>query len=216
VKTKFEVSDALSLTLIGGACASTLALYSKLPERFPTHFNVHGVANAWMSRSVGAFILPVAALVTWALVRLGAPLLPSAWRARLEESPAGLVVALVVGFLASLHGVVLYAVLTGASSLGMALNIVLGGFFVALGLVFPRLRRNPWIGVRTPWTLSSDENWARTHRVAGIAFCVGGGLALVATLAGQGVTAIAFIITSSIVPAVYSFFLARRLPPQSR
>ena len=42
----------------------------------------------------------------------------------------------------------------------------LGALFVMLGLVMPRVRRNPWVGVRTPWTLASDENWARTHRFA--------------------------------------------------
>jgi uncharacterized membrane protein len=213
MKTKFELSDAVSLTLIVGSCASTLAFYSRLPERFPTHFNVHGVANAWMSRPVGAFILPLAALGTWLLVRPGAALLPPAWQARLKESPAALAVAVVVGGLSSIHGLVLYAVLTKAASLGMASNIVLGCFFIALGLVFPRLRRNPWIGVRTPWTLSSDENWARTHRIAGLAFTIGGGLALVATLAGQSLIAVAFLITSAIVPSLYSFLLPGRLPP---
>ena len=212
MKMKFEVGDAVSLTLIVGACASTVAFYARLPERFPTHFDVDGVANAWMSRSVGAFILPGAALVTWAIVRPGAALLPSAWRARMKESPTALVAALMVGLLSATHGVVIYAVLTETPSIGTALNILLGGFFIALGLVLPRLRRNPWVGVRTPWTLSSDENWAKTHRFAGLTFTIGGALGLVATLSGQGAMAIAFLVTAAIVPGLYSFLLARRLP----
>jgi uncharacterized membrane protein len=133
----------------------------------------------------------------------------------MKESPTALVVALLVGLLSGIHGVVIYAVLTETPSIGTALNILLGGSFIALGLVLPRLRRNPWIGVRTPWTLSSDENWAKTHRVAGLTFTIGGCLALIATLAGQGVMAVASLVTSAIAPGLYSFLLARRLPPET-
>jgi uncharacterized membrane protein len=69
------------------------------------------------------------------------------------------------------------------------------------------------MGVRTPWTLSSDENWARTHRVAGYAFVPAGLLAVFGVLAGAAAAAPILVIASAMIPAVYSFVLARQLPP---
>ena len=184
MKTNFQRSDTVTLALIGATVALTAALYPRLPDPIATHFDVNGVANGWMSRSVGAWILPLMALGLWLLLRPGALLLPQAWQSRMRQSPTGLVAALLAGFLGALHGVLLYAALGHSASVGMMLGLLLGAFWVALGLVLPRVRRNPWIGVRTPWTLSSDENWARTHRFAGLAFCAGGLFAFLATLAG--------------------------------
>ena len=126
----------------------------------------------------------------------------------------GLVAALFVAFTSALQCVVLYAALTGPPSVGTALGLLLGGFWTALGLILPRVRRNPWVGVRTPWTLSSDENWARTHRFAGFTFCFGGVLAMLCTLTGSAGLGTAIVVASALVPAVYSFVLARRLPPE--
>jgi uncharacterized membrane protein len=88
----------------------------------------------------------------------------------------------------------------------------MGVLLVALGLVLPRIRRNAWIGFRTPWTLTSDENWARTHRFAGIAMVTGGILGALIGLAGGPVAsalAITCFIAAGIIPAIYSIVIAR-------
>jgi len=215
MKAKIETSDSVSLALIAGSTALTAALFPRLPAQVPTHFDIHGVANDWMPRSIGAWLLPLTAIGLWALLRLGPRLLPREWRIRTQASPTGVVAALVVALMSILHCVVLYAALTTPPSIGTALSLVLGGFWIALGVILPRVRRNPWIGVRTPWTLSSDENWARTHRFAGLTFCVGGLVALLCTVTGAAAFSIAVILTSALVPALYSFLLARRLPPEA-
>jgi uncharacterized membrane protein len=204
--------DVLALALMAGTVVVTLAFYPQLPTRIATHFNVHGVADGWMSRSVGAWVLPAASLFMWALLRLGARILPSGWRARMDASPMGVASLLSVGLLSALQGIILYASLSQTRSVGFPLAFLLGGFSVALGLVLPRIRRNPWMGIRTPWTLSSDENWARTHRFAGFTFCIGGALTLLCAIAGFSAHAVVFLVVSALVPAVYSFVLARRLP----
>jgi uncharacterized membrane protein len=84
---------------------------------------------------------------------------------------------------------------------------------IGLGLAMPRVRRNPIIGIRTPWTLTSDENWARTHRFAGYSMVVGGVVAAAAGASGTivgAVVAIVVLLGSMLVPAVYSLVLARR------
>ena len=100
----------------------------------------------------------------------------------------------------------------GGDALGQPLVIIMGAFFVALGLVLPRVRRNPVVGVRTFWTISSPEVWARTQRVGGYAMVVGGAagalLCLVGTTSAYA-AAMVVMIGASFVPVVYSFFAAR-------
>lgn len=211
---KTSRTDLVTFAFIAGTTLMTASLYGQLPARIPTHFDIHGVADGWMNKTVGAWLLPLSALGLWLFLRVGTLLLPAPWRARMEKSPVDVVTALVTVLTCSLQFVTLHAALAGAPDVGMMLGIVIGAFWCALGLIMPRVRRNPWIGVRTPWTMTSDENWARTHRIAGYAFTGAGALALVGTVITKSPSvAIVAMLVSGLIPIAYSYALARRLPP---
>jgi uncharacterized membrane protein len=204
-------SDLASLAILGGTVAVTAAIYEKLPPRIPTHFGLSGQADAWSSRAFGAWLLPAIALVVWLIVRFGGKIAGPLFRERLEASPVSLVAMLTVAFMSALHFVMMWSALHDSHGIGRALGVAMGIFWIVLAQVLPRVRRNPFVGVRTAWTLSSDENWARTHRFAGWTFTVGGLIALFASLAGAPSVALSAIIVSGLVPALYSWMLARRL-----
>jgi uncharacterized membrane protein len=210
---KLKTADHLALATIAGTSLLTAALYFRLPDRIPVHFDLHGVADGWMTREIGAWLLPATSVGVWLLLRFGALLLPREWKERMRASPMAAVGALSVAFVSAIQGVLLYAAIVKAPTIAASLGVILGAFWIALGLVMPKIRRNPWVGVRTPWTLSSDENWARTHRFAGFAFVAAGALALVAVLVGYASTSLGLIAASALVPMIYSFLLARHLPP---
>jgi uncharacterized membrane protein len=204
-------NDAVSMSLFTGASVVTAALYSRLPARVPVHFDLPGQVDGWMSRPFGAWILLGGTLVTWILVRFGSYVLPREWRARLESSPTSVLGMLLVALFAALQLVILYAALRPGHSMGVPLALALSAFWIVLGQILPRVRRNPFVGVRTTWTLTSDENWLRTHRLAGFTFTVGGLIGALAALIGLPAVAIVAILVSGLSPAVYSYFLARRL-----
>jgi uncharacterized membrane protein len=212
---KLDRNDAVGLALLALAAAATIAVYPRLPSPMPTHFDAHGDANGWMPKPVGAFLPLAIAAALWALLRFGGALLPRPWRERQEKSPMGAVALLTLALFAALQLAVLRASLAPEQRIGSVPWVLLGLSFMALGQVLPRVRRNPWVGVRTTWTLTSDENWARTHRFASYAMTVGGFVAMAAGLAGAAALAIAAIVASVAAPAVYSWVLARRLPPGS-
>jgi uncharacterized membrane protein len=112
------------------------------------------------------------------------------------------------GLMAVMQGLAVQAALRTPPHLGGGMAWALGAFFVLIGLVMPRVRRNPWIGVRTPWTLTSDENWARTHRFAGYTMTAGGLAAIVATAAGSPVLTVGAILAGALAPVVYSWRIA--------
>jgi immunity protein, SdpI family len=211
---KLDRNDAFSWALVSGSVGLTAALYSRLPPKVPIHFDWHGVPDGFADRAIGAWLLPATAAGLWILLRFGAALLPGAWRKRLEASPTSAAALLVVGLLTLLDVAKLYVALNPGRTAGGAFSIAFAVFWLLLGQILPRIRRNPFIGIRTTWTLTSDENWLRTHRFGGWVFTAAGLAALPCALAGAHAVSLVLIVTSAIVPAVYSYVLARRLPPE--
>lgn len=205
--------DVLSIASLAGATALTAAVWDKLPARVPTHFNLHGQVDGWMDRAVGGWLLLGIALLTFVVVRFGARILPHGARERLEASPVGVLAFLTTELFVVLQAIVLWAALHPADSMARPLATSLALYWLVLALVMPRVRRNPFVGVRTAWTLASDENWARTHRFASFAFAIGGIVALVAALASAHAIAILAVLASALAPVVFSFVVAHRLPP---
>jgi uncharacterized membrane protein len=202
-RARLDGLDAVSAIVVAGSFVLTGLLYARLPDRVPIHFDIHGVADGFASRAIGAWLLPIFALVTAAILRFGPMLMRRGWRERLEGSPTSALALVLVVMLCGLHLVVLRLALTPALDAAPMLAAVLGVTWFALGQLMPRTRRNPIVGVRTRWTMASDENWARTHRVAGIAFTVGGAIALVAAAIPSMVVAVAAIVLSGLYPLLW-------------
>jgi uncharacterized membrane protein len=206
--------DVLALGSIAGAAAASAALYSELPERVATHFDLHGNPNGWMSRPWAAAFMPVFSLGLWAILRFARRLFPRSDEKRLTAEIAALVASLAAVFMSAIHVVILRFATGPAVSVTKLVLVLAGFFFVALGLVLPRVKRNPIIGIRTAWTLRSDENWARTQRVGGYCMVAAGIVSVVAGGLGGTIGAvIAFVglIVAGIVPVAYSLVLARQL-----
>lgn len=205
--------DVVSVLSIAASAVMTVAVFDQLPDPIATHFDLHGQPNGWMPRAVGAWFAPVFGLLLWLFVRFAPKILPSAEKKRLPDSQMALVASLTAMFIVAVHGLVLYVAIVPGASLMRPIWLLLGAFFVALGLVLPRIKRNAFVGIRTAWTLTSDENWARSNRVGGYSMVIGGtGAALAGILGGAagGLVAIGFLLVSALVPAGYSLVLARR------
>lgn len=181
------------------ALAVSVATYPWLPAQMPVHFDLAGRADGFAPRAFGALLLPAALGLLFALTWVR------------QSGAMGFVLALTSMFFAGLHVLVVRAAL-GDGALGGGMWLLAGAFFVALGLVLPRVRRNRWVGVRTPWAMRSPEAWARTQRVGGYAMCACGLLLVIsagdAGAPGMALRAIA-IFGAGLVPIVYSWWAAR-------
>jgi uncharacterized membrane protein len=205
--------DSVAIGGLALGALATIAVYDKLPDPMATHFDLSGHPNGWMPRAVGAWFGPVFGLGIWAFVRWLPKILPSKEKARLGEPVTAIVAALTAIFLLGVHVLLLRYALDPGASLMRAMWIMMGALYVALGLIMPRVKRNALIGIRTPWTFASDENWARTQRVGGYAMVVGGVLVALLGLIGgtaASVAALVVLLASAIIPVVYSLVLARR------
>jgi uncharacterized membrane protein len=191
--------------------AATALVFRDLPAIVPTHWNAAGQADGHGPRAT-VFLQP--AIV--ALLVLLWPCLPSVSpdKFRVEGFSgtwwfSGLVV---VGLLAYIQGVLLMVLAHGAVDIGRALFGGIGVALVLLGNVLGKVKRNFWLGVRTPWTLASDRVWYATHRLAGKTMVAGGLAVLAATLAGlPAYVATGALLAGALAPVAFSLVYYKRL-----
>jgi uncharacterized membrane protein len=156
----------------------SLFVYAKLPDRVPVHWNVRGTVDRFSGRLEGAFFLPGMMLLVWLLLRF----LPRIDPRRANYEKFADTYDLLVNSLIALFGV-MHVALVGTAlgwpvSMSRVVPVLVGLQFVILGNALPRARPNWWFGIRTPWTLSNDRVWTRTHRVGGY-LLAGAGLILI-------------------------------------
>ena len=189
--------------------AFTVSVYSRLPDRMPVHWGLRGDVNRYGSRAEGASFLPIMMLGLWLLLRF----LPRIDPRRANYAKFADTYDLLVNSLIALFAVMQVALL--GTALGWPILMerlvpaVVGVQFVILGNALPRARSNWWFGIRTPWTLSNDRVWMRTHRVAGYLFAAAGIVFLAAAALPStwtfalGVTAVGAAAFGSFI---YSYF----------
>jgi len=205
--------------LVGGgivlltAVASALA-YPEMPAEMVTHWGTDG-PNGSMDRAVALAGLPAVALAMLALFELLPRIDPLGESITDLGEYYDLLVVTVVGLLGYVHGVVIawnlgyeFAVMQATAP---AVAVV---YFVA-GVVVGRVEKNWFVGIRTPWTLSSERVWKRTHERGAPLFKLSGVVALGAVALPE--YAMGFLVgpvaASALYLTVYSYLAYRRLGP---
>jgi uncharacterized membrane protein len=197
---------ALPLGLIGLALLGSAAAFPFLPATIPSHLNIHGEVDGTLPKAIGAFLLPLLSGGTWALLRHFArrPTVSPAGRVAIET-----IAVLTTTLLVLVHALMLALALVPGLPTARPLAVAFCLFWAVIALLLPRLPRNPVAGIRTPWTLRDDENWARTHRLGGQMAFAAAAFGLVACWFSLPSVALGFVGVSAIVPAIYSFWLSR-------
>ena len=191
--------------------------------RYPMHWGLDGRPDRYAGRTEAFLTLPTIALVLSGLM-IAAPSLDPRGDNLRRSSRAVLTGWLgVLGFLTLVQaGLTLTALGFWSKDDHLLDRLVIGGaamLLAVLGDVFGKLRPNWIVGVRTPWTLSSDFVWERTHRVAGRVLVAVGLLGAVAAFvlplawAAGGVTA--GVLGAAAAACIHSYLLWRRAPDKA-
>jgi len=202
----------LLLALIG--VVASLAVYRRLPESMAVHWDMDGNPNGWMPRAIGAFFAPVFLLVLWQLMRVLPRIDPREPNYVRFGAAYDTIVAAALLLVLATHGIVLAEALGYHVAVARVVPALVGVLFVVIGNVMPRMRPNWWFGVRTPWTLSNDRVWARTHRLAGFTMTAAGLVMIGAALALPARFGIPVLLAAAVAatvgPAVYSYLTWKR------
>lgn len=181
--------------------------WNRLPDVMATHFGTNNEANGFTSKAFAVFGLP---LILLAVEWFGA-LVTSHDPKKQNISPKMFAFVLwIIPVVSLLGAATIYPYNLGYQmDITFIAELLIGVIFIVVGNYLPKARQNYTIGIKIPWTLANEENWNRTHRLAGYLWVIGGILMVIAALTGiaktQWMIAVFFIL--AIVPFVYSYWL---------
>ena len=187
--------------LIGIIC------WNRLPDVMATHFGMNNEANGFSSKAFAVFGIPAILL---AVLWLGA-FVTSNDPKRQNISPK--MFSLTV-WIAPVTSLVVAARLYPVN-LGYELDItffselLFGVMFIIIGTYLPKARQNYTIGIRVPWTLANEENWNRTHRLAGSLWIICGILMIIICLTRLASLPwlVGILLITVLIPCIYSYWL---------
>ncbi len=202
------------LCLVSAIVSGAVLWQSPAGIEIPLHWGIDGTPDrygpAWeglfMPPAVMAMVLGIFSVLKWMEPR----------QENLEKSSkarGGIALAVVLMMLIIQAGTIGF-VLGSDVPMVRLVFFAMGLMFMLMGNFLGKTRSNFFIGIRTPWTLSSDEVWRKTHRMGGKLFmAVGAVMAGIAWLVAQSNLAFVLIICvvpAVLIPAVYSWWLWRQ------
>jgi uncharacterized membrane protein len=209
-----RTTTIIVLLMLVGATLIGLLLWNRLPDPMASHWGPNDEVNGYISKFWGVFLMPLISLGMFLLFLIIPSIDPLKANIAQFRDVFNLFIVLIVAFMTYLY------ILTLRWNLGYtnfemskALLPAMGILFFFIGYMLRKAKRNFFIGIRTPWTLSSDYVWDETHRLGSVLFMVSGVLAFMGSFFG-GMLAFWFLfvplIGSTLITLVYSYLLYQR------
>ena len=207
LKKNLKVLIITSIVMLIPIVAGIL-LWDKLPEELPIHWNVSGEVDGWSSKPFAVIGMPLLLVgIHWFCVL-------ATFTDPKKKNHAEKVINLVLWICPALS--VLLSAITYSTALGneVRVEIIIPVFFgfvlTVIGNYLPKCKQNYTVGIKLPWTLNSEENWNRTHRLGGRVMMIGGIATMISGFFGIFWFALISLAVMLIVTFVYSYVLHRK------
>ena len=186
-----------------------LALYARLPEQLPTHWDWQGNVNGYMSKPAVVLGLPLFFAAMNGLMHFSLRADPK------RANIIGNIRVLIRWTMPVLSLIILpytYLWALGWQQIPMEklIPVLVGLLIMGLGNYLPKCRQNYTSGIKLPWTLYDEDNWNRTHRVAGRLWMVGGLGIMISAFWGGSTLLLAVVLAITLIPGIYSYCLYRK------
>ncbi|OGG04802.1 hypothetical protein A2Z33_05835 [Candidatus Gottesmanbacteria bacterium RBG_16_52_11] len=186
--------------------------FPRLPELMPVHWNFRGQIDSYMPKLQAALMMPVMSVVMAVLFAVLPNIDPKNDKYRLFAREWQIIQTGFMAFFAWMQFIIFYVSLNPAAKMMPLMFIGLGALFILLGNYLSKIRQNYFIGIKIPWTLSSEDNWNKTHRYASWTFVAAGILTLAESYFIWYAPAVIFgsIMLATVLPVIYSFLLYKK------
>lgn len=211
-----KVSIAVAVTLMLIPCIYLAKVYNALPQIVPTHFRMDGTPSDYNDKSVlalGILLMTSVGLGTFFLLRNIKRIDPKK-TAQYNAGVFSKIGMAIIVLISILSIMVIQSTVDKRFDYTRILLPLLGIFFAFMGNLFYSIKPNYFVGLRLPWTLESEDNWRKTHQLAGKTMFAGGLLlAISSLLLGNHFPDYllpVIIVTIVLIPSVYSFVEFKR------
>ena len=185
-------------------------LWDKLPEQVPYHWGINGEVDGWATKTQAVFLMPLLMLGIQWLCSFVTQLDPKKAN---SDQMQWLVLWIIPVLNLFLHVMVWLQALGREVNMVVVMPLFMGALFVIIGNYLPKCRQSYTLGIKLPWTLDNEENWNKTHRLAGKLWVAGGLLCMpCALLSGvwSFIVMMSVLVVMCAVPTVYSYRLYKK------
>jgi uncharacterized membrane protein len=192
-------------------------IWSSLPARVAVHFDITGTPDRFGPKSETAIAVAIITIISIAMYLF----LPLVYKidpkkTAVENKPRLKKISIATALFLSFIGCVIVSS-SQNGGIKMSMQLLFGGIgllWCVLGNYMYNIKPNFFAGIRVPWTLSNEDNWKQTHRLAGKLWFAGGLLTLLAAiLLPQSWLIVVFItiaICTGVIPMIFSYLLFKK------
>lgn len=205
-KIKFKKESVISVIIsILLFALVNLLFYKKMPETLPTHWGFNNKIDGYSSKFTTLITTPLLLIflnIFSCFMLDNDPKNKDKNNFVITIGKATIPLVILITFVIS----VFYG-LGKKINVMVIISIFVGFLLILIGNYLPKTKRNYTVGIKLPWTLNSDENWNKTHRLAGYFFILGGIFFLFTPFIGNEYLIFLTFMIIGIIPAIYSFYL---------
>lgn len=205
-KIKFKKESVISVIIsILLFAIVNLLFYKKMPETLPTHWGFNNKIDGYSSKFTALITTPLLLIflnIFSCFMLDNDPKNKDKNNFVITIGKATIPLVMLITFVIS----VFYG-LGKEINVMVIISIFVGFLLILIGNYLPKTKRNYTVGIKLPWTLNSDENWNKTHRLAGYFFILGGIFFLFTPFIGNEYLVFLTFMIIGIIPAIYSFYL---------
>lgn len=185
-----------------------LVIWDKLPDQVPVHWNAQGEADGYGTKFQAVFLMPLFLVVIHWICVLGTSLDPK--KQNINDKIFTLVLWIIPVISLLCNSMVFATALGHKVSVEIIMPLFMGAVFVIIGNYLPKCKQSYTVGIKIPWTLNDEDNWNKTHRMAGFLWVIGGVIIMATAFLGLFRLFFIVIIPMVIVPFVYSYLLYKK------
>ena len=203
-----RASSILTLGIIAASILVSVYSYPQLPDRMVSHWNGNFEPDGTMGKAMGLTIFPAIIIFLGALFLIFPKIDPLKSNIEGFRGDYEYFVVLILIFLLFLQALVILWNMGYQMSMAVFMPLWLSVIFFSAGTLCKRARRNWFVGIRTPWAMSSDAVWVKTNRRGGLIFQIAGLAILVGLIVPDllFIILIAFMILIGVYVTTYSYF----------
>jgi len=190
------------LLAIGLTFALGAYLFPSMPTLMASHWGTDGQVNGYMPKFWALFLLPMVTLAIYGLFTVLPIIDPLKSNYKKFAQYYDRFLAMFVGFMIYIHALTILFNKGIGFNMSAALIPAMAALFYTIGTVLGNTKQNWFIGIRTPWTLSSEKVWGKTNKLGAKIFKIIALLSLVLVFMGD----FGFIIFVGII-IIPSFYL---------
>lgn len=206
-------SNIYNLLIIIATFLLGILMYNKLPESIPIHWNFAGEVDGYGNKFIGTFMVPLIMIALWLAMIYLPKIDPKKENYNKFDKSYKLFQSILLTFFFIMQIIVVLSAMGYNISINRVMPIVLGVLMILIGNYIPKAKSNFFYGIKTPWTLSSEVSWKKTHRLGGKLFVLSGLISIVSQfIFNANIAGIIFFVSTfiaAIVPTVASYFYAK-------